>query len=355
MKLLQLLAQEWRRVAKSQARLFSSHIAEKGELITHVAAGERPSLSAIADKLMRIQEGLKNQTTLSASERARLSKEAEHLSEFELGRFLIANQGALSGWWTYYCILGFKKKKITNPVERFLLEEAPIILATRERFGHFQNITRQLIETYSHTTPQIKIATMPGGMAADLLTLKGINPARCQLQFVNIDLDASVFSLAQQLAAEMNCIVPLEFRKEDGWSLKAREEFDVVLSNGLNIYVPEREKVIALYESILKTLKPGGTLVTSALTPPLSMGASCEWRHDEIDKTALARQVGIFAHILKATWSNFCTTEEMFKRLQEAGFADIRVIPDRRNMFPTFIGHKNQSVRQEKSETSYKI
>ncbi|HGC5940592.1 TPA: hypothetical protein ACIZCU_001402 [Legionella pneumophila] len=59
-----------------------------------------------------------------------------------------------------------------------------------------------------------------------------------------------------------------------------------------------------------------------------------------IDQAALARQAGIFAQILQATWSNFCTTDEMTERLTEAGFVDIKVIPDSRNIFPTFVGHK---------------
>lgn len=339
MGLLKCLAQQWRQVPKAKVRFFSRSItAKRGGLLTHIPAEERPSLSDIQERLAHIQSGLQNNTSLSIRERARLSEEAKHLSEFELGRFLIANQGALSGWWTYYCILGFKKKRITHPVERFLLEEAPSILATRERFGHFQSVARQIIETHAQTMPAIKVASLPGGMAADMLTLDlSVDPKRCQLKFVNIDLDASVFDLARELAAEVDCKIPLECRQEDAWSLTSKKEFNLVLSNGLNIYVPEREKVIALYERLLEALKPGGTLVTSALTPPAVQGSKCEWCHDKIDATALARQAGIFAHILQATWSNYCTTEEMIDRLKIAGAVDIQVIPDSRKMFPTFV------------------
>lgn len=341
MKLLQQVAKHWRRWRfKERVRFFSDYIATGG-LLTHVPAIERPSLETVQEKLVRIQAGLQNHATLTAIEKARLSIEAERLSEFELGRFLIANQGALSGWWTYYCILGFRERPITHPVERFLLEEAPTILATRERFGHFQRVMRQVIEEHSRLTSVIKVASIPGGMAADMLTTDvGIDPKRCQLQFVNIDLDASVFALAKKLSEDINTPVPLECRCEDAWSLTAKNEFDLVLSNGLNLYVPERKKVIALYESLLKTLKPGGTLITSALTPPPGLDVVCEWRRDKINSIALARQAGIFAHILQATWSNFCATEEMMARLSEAGIVNIRVIPDSRNMFPTFVGCK---------------
>jgi SAM-dependent methyltransferase len=309
-------------------------------MLTHTPARERFSLNDVNDKLLAIQNGLRDHATLTPHAKMQLSIEAEQLSQTELGRFLITNNGALSGWWTYYCILGYRQSPITNPVEKFLLEEAPTVLATRERFGHFQTVMREVIEKSCHETKPIKMASIPGGMAADLLTLEPtINLNRCQLQFINIDLDEAVFSLAQELAKALNCKIPLECRHEDAWKLSAREEFDLVASNGLNIYVSEREKVIALYASLLKTLKPGGTLVTSTLTPPPNR-AKCEWNMRNIDQPALSRQAGIFAQILQATWSNFCTTDEMVERLTEAGFRNIKVIPDSRNMFPTFVGHK---------------
>lgn len=198
-----------------------------------------------------------------------------------------------------------------------------------------------VIERHCHTTTQpIKMASIPGGMAADLLTLpQNIDVTRCQLQFINIDLDKAVLALSKELAKELACEIPLECRHKDAWNLDANNEFDVVASNGLNVYVPQREKVVALYESFLKALKPGGTLITSALTPPISSSA-CEWNKEKINMDALARQAGIFAHILQATWANYCTTEEMVARLTEAGAVDIKVIPDSANIFPTFVGRK---------------
>lgn len=342
MGLLQQLAKLWYKPStiKSGSRFFSNFVTAPG-MLTHVPSQERPSLKMINEKLTRIQQGIQNHSLLSPSEKIALSNEAKNLSDFELGRFLIANQGALSGWWTYYCILGYKQYKISNPVERFLLEEAPTILATRERFGYFQKAIRQIIKENCCSTPRMKIASIPGGMAADLLTLDlDIDPKKCLVEFVNIDLDSSVFAIAKELAAATKCNIPLNCFCQDAWLLDFKEEFDLVASNGLNIYVPDREKVVALYESIVKTLKPGGALITSALTIPPGREETCEWNFANIDKAALARQAGIFAHILQATWSNFCTTEDMVSRLKEAGIIDIHVIPDSRNMFPTFVGRK---------------
>lgn len=216
-----------------------------------------------------------------------------------------------------------------------------MILATREQFNHFQTIMRKVIDEHCYETQPIKIATIPGGMAADLLTLEPhIDLKRCQLKFINIDLDGAVLSLSKELASTLGCKIPLECRQKDAWTLETENEFDVVTSSGLNPYVPQREKVVALYEGFLKALKPGGTLITSALTPPLS-NPLCEWNKKNINMEALARQAGIFAHILQATWSNYCSTEDMVARLTEAGLVDVKVIPDNANIFPTFVGRKS--------------
>jgi SAM-dependent methyltransferase len=342
MSLLQHLARIWRQPAslKNKDRFFTSS-ASAHKMLTHVPNQERPSFDMIKEKIGRIQCGIQNNLLLSSAEKMALSNEAKKLSEFEFGRFLIANQGGWSGWWTYYCILGYKQYRISNSLDRFLLEEAPTVLATRERFCHFQKVIKQVIDNNCHNTPTMKLASIPGGMAADLLTLDlEIDPKKCRLEFVNIDLDSSVFALAKNLAAVTKCKAAFTCQCQDAWSLDSKNEFDLVASNGLNIYVPERKKVIALYESIIKALKPGGTLVTSALTIPPHRKEPCEWNFANIDQTALARQAGIFAHILQATWSNFCTTQDMIARLTEAGIVDVHVIPDRGNIFPTFVGRK---------------
>lgn len=308
-------------------------------MLTHTPAMERFSLKDIDVHLHAIQNRIDQNATLSPQQKSALHFEAEQLSLSEFGRFLIVNNGALSGWWTYYCILGFQHDVITNPVETFLLEASPVILATRERFQHFQSVLKNVIAQCQSSQP-IKIASIPGGMAADLLTLLPVNPAQQSLlRFVNIDLDAAVFPLSHTLAKQVNCTVPLECRQADAWSLNTHNEFQVICSNGLNIYVPERDKVVALFASFFQALKPGGTLITSALTPPVSQD-NCEWHMEKIDLTALSRQTEIFAQILQAKWANFCTTQDMLARLTEAGFVDIRVIPDTRNIFPTFVSSK---------------
>ena len=104
-------------------------------------------------------------TAFSSDETERLISLVWQLSEFELGRFLIKNQGALSGCWTYYIILGFTESKDLHPLEKMILTTAPTILATRERFHIFQSLLQQHIR--SHAT----VCSIPCGMMADLLTL----------------------------------------------------------------------------------------------------------------------------------------------------------------------------------------
>lgn len=63
----------------------------------------------------------------------------EQLSQFELGRFLLSNKG-LDGYWTSYLIRHGLKQKTLHPLEEWILESAPAVRATRERFVVFQKI-----------------------------------------------------------------------------------------------------------------------------------------------------------------------------------------------------------------------
>lgn len=291
-------------------------------VLTHVPHQERPSLNDIQEKLALIK-----------AKNPQLSEVCDQLSEFELGRFFIANNGALSGWWTYYCILGFKNYAIKNPIEKFILEKAPVVLATRERFTIFQNFAQEIIREKKCIT----VASIPGGLAADMLTL---DVTSSTVKFVSVDLDPHAANLAHKLAKELGNNATLETRCEDAWNLSKDNEFDLIFSNGLNIYVSEREKVVELYKSFLRALKPGGHLITSSLTAPPSVDKNCEWNFAKINAENLAQQVDIFAKILQAKWSNFRSTQEMKNILSEAGFSDIKVVPDSQNIFPTFVGVK---------------
>jgi hypothetical protein len=111
------------------------------------------------------------------------------------------------------------------------------------------------------------------------------------------------------------------------------------VSNGLNIYVDEPERRIALYRSLQQMLVSGGILITSALTWPPGGAKNCEWVLDKVDMEGLQLTQRIYG-LIEPRWSTFCSTAEMTAQLEAAGFANIRVVPDVANMMPTFIAHK---------------
>ncbi|MCH9632232.1 MAG: hypothetical protein S4CHLAM6_05620 [Chlamydiae bacterium] len=76
------------------------------------------------------------------------------LQQFALGRFLIENRG-LNGYWTEYVLRHPENGRLTNlnsngevisQTESFLLNKAPTVLATQERFKIFHTEIQKRIE-----------------------------------------------------------------------------------------------------------------------------------------------------------------------------------------------------------------
>ncbi|MDR3491732.1 MAG: hypothetical protein P4M12_06775, partial [Gammaproteobacteria bacterium] len=148
---------------------------------TH-SSSDKLSKAEITHEMEKIHERLSKHFESEPEKRDAFLKTLEELSEFELGRFLIKNKGALSGYWTWYIILGFNNHQVTSTLEKFILEKAPIILATRERFGIFQPLLTK------HMTSNSVVCSIPCGMMADLLTLQLPENIK-EIRFVGIDLD----------------------------------------------------------------------------------------------------------------------------------------------------------------------
>src|SRR5262245_66313047 len=108
------------------------------------------------------------------------------------------------------------------------------------------------------------MASVPCGVMADLLTLK--YPPGCSIHLAGFDLDDESSSLASKCAAQNG--LPVQLSREDAWKLSACGRFDVLASNGLNIYEPSDDRVTSLYAAFGSAMKPGGLLVTSFLTTP---------------------------------------------------------------------------------------
>lgn len=286
----------------------------------------------ISCEFNQIKERLTTEFKNDTEKLALLLQILEELSQFELGRFLIKNK-SLSGYWTWYIILGFQNQLITSPLEKFIVTKAPTVLATQQRFAIFQSLLIKHIHSHS------SVCSIPCGMMADLLTLN--LPQNIQeVRLVGIDLDSAVFELAKALAKKLNVRHHYEFFKKDAWHLNIEEQFDVITSNGLNIYEKDDSKVIALYREMYLALKNQGHFICSALTLPPTLTHQCEWDMRKINSTDLATASLLFKNILQTTWANFRSSEKTCQQLQEAGFKNIEIIWDKQRMFPTFLAQK---------------
>ena len=253
----------------------------------------------------------------------------QQLSEFGLGQFLIG-RGGLNGYWTHYIISHPEKKheRQLYPLEAFLLNHAPICLATQQRFIHFKAaITLQIANGCS-------FASIPSGLMAEFLDLDYTDIDSFTLH--GFDLDPETLIQAKSYAAEKGLESRCEFHQKDAWSLDAVDEFDLIASNGLTIYEPDDTKVVTLYHKFYNALKKGGTLVTSALEPALEpLGPN-----SQIDpKSALLQKI-LFVDILDVKWQVFRSEELVRAQLSSAGFTQIHVQYDEAHLFPTFIAKK---------------
>ena len=257
----------------------------------------------------------------------------EQLSQFGFGRFLLQNRG-INGYWTHYLLTHPWQNDYVyaNEMEKFLLSESPSILATQERFKIF------LRENQKAVTNDAQLACIPSGMMGELFYLDFMNIE--DIALIGIDYDSNTLEDAKRLAKNKNLLPWSNFRHMDAWSMDIEDRYHLISSNGLNIYEPDNNKVVALYKKLYTALKKGGKLVTSFLTPPPGISDSCEWNMNEVSLENLQRQKVIFSDILYVKWQCFRTTIQTKEQLLSVGFSDIRFYPDKANIFPTVVAIK---------------
>ncbi|ASQ47362.1 SAM-dependent methyltransferase [Legionella clemsonensis] len=262
------------------------------------------------------------------------------LQQFDFGRFLIQNQG-INGYWTHYITThpfhGRKTGKNNreepfSPLEIFLLDKAPIIVATQERFEIF------LRENQKAVREGATLACIPCGTMSELLYLQ-LQQSK-NIRLLGFDYDRDTFADAHKLAEKLKISHPLELHHADAWHLGIQEEFDLISSNGLTIYEPDEERVLALFEGFYQALKPGGKLVTSFLTPPPVLTEQCEWDMSSINSHDLQLQRTLFVDILKVKFQCYRSTEQTRKQLKVAGFINMEFFYDRAKLFPTVVAYK---------------
>ena len=250
------------------------------------------------------------------------------LCSFDWGKFLLLNKG-LNGYWTAYAILNGLKKQGLSRLERWMLNRAPVIKATQERYHIFKHLLQSYLKN------DIKCLSVPCGLMDDLLSLDytGID----EYTLVGIDLDQNSLDLALENAVqhELNHV---SFIRKNAWCLECYNEYDVLTSNGLNIYEPDDKRVIALYQQFYNALKPGGVLITSFLTPPPQLSSESSWLN--YNAKDLLKQKAIFSDIIEANWQVYRTEQQTHQQLEAAGFCVYDIIYDTQGMFPTVVAKK---------------
>lgn len=305
-----------------------SHSIKKSRLISHSTSPVEMS-ELLQTKIKEItQQG--DKPYVSVQQQIEL---LHQLAEFDFGRFLLQNKG-INGYWTHYMLTYPWREKQTHEtsLEKFILGRAPLLLATQERFQLFLTENQKVVDNNK------KLACIPCGMMGELLYLDFSTIKNIYL--IGIDYDASTFEDAKQLAKEKALLPFTTFHELDAWDLNVKNEFDLLSSNGLTIYEPDNNKIIALYQQFYNALKPNGKFVTSFLTPPPGFTDHCEWKMDKINSQDLLLQKIIFVDILNAKFQCYRSTQETKEQLESVGFKNICFIPDKANLFPTVTATK---------------
>lgn len=252
------------------------------------------------------------------------------LQKFELGKYILENKG-LNAYATQQIIFPKEKHLISNDIEYFLLYQSPVVLATRERFDVFQRESTKIVADYK------KLASIPCGLMDDLLGLnyRGVK----ELSIVGVDLDfESLHLAAKNIAGYAHRDIYIDLVQRDAFNLNCLEQFDLICSNGLNIYEPSRFRLLQLYRQFYKALKNGGKLITSFLTPPPTAAADSPWQNFNLEHVMLDK--AIFADIIGAKFLNFCSAESFTELLNESGFKNMEIIYDKQKIFPTAVAWK---------------
>lgn len=255
----------------------------------------------------------------------------DQLTAFELGCSLIKNRG-LNGYWTSYVVLfpHTQRSNTLSPLEEWVLTRCPVVKATQERFDIFQKVLQAQLK------PQMTLASIPCGFMDVLLGLDYKNTPDVTL--TGIDYDLSAITQAQENAKAYDLEAQCHFLQRDAWDLRIQEGHDLIVSNGLNFYESDDNRVILLYKEFYKALKPKGQLVISFLTPPPALSPSSPWRN--IDPEDGILQKLLLSDILQIKWQVFRTEAVMQSHLEEAGFKLLSITNDSQGMMPTILAQK---------------
>lgn len=264
----------------------------------------------------------------------------EELSSFPLGRFFLERKGA-DGYWTDY-IINYPNTPLPSGelpekdnlcfIEDFILNRCPLTLATRERFKIFQ----KEIQLFAHE--KMTFASIPCGVMRDLLGLDYSKYSSFSL--IGVDLDSTSLGHAKNLARKQGILEKVQFIQEDAWHLDLDGKIELITSNGLNVYIPDPVKVLALYKKFYELLKDGGKLIAGVLTNPPYDSTLSEWNSGLLSEEDILMERILFQDILGSKWRNFRSLNEMIQDFYTAGFSNVEILADKYNIFPTVIAEK---------------
>ncbi|KTC85277.1 SAM-dependent methyltransferase [Legionella cincinnatiensis] len=247
------------------------------------------------------------------------------LASFSLGRFLLHNRG-LNGYWTSYIFRNNPDQEQAIELESWLLNKSLYVMA-RERFYTFQEEIRKRLKS------NMTLASIPSGLMDDLLFLD--YSSYHNIHLVGIDADSESLNFARQNAHEQGFSnEQITLMQKDAWDLAIESEFDLLTSNGLNMYESCEKRLVALYQSFYKALKPEGTLVISFIPPPPQNVESL------ISPENFLKERAIFGDIVQINYLNFCTEENMKIQLQAAGFTIESIQYNEKGMAPVVVAKK---------------
>ncbi|MFI0433821.1 MAG: hypothetical protein ACH36H_11860 [Candidatus Nanopelagicales bacterium] len=266
--------------------------------------------------------------------REQLLADLELWQQCDLGRWMLVHHG-WNAHWTRYCI-GYDRDDadVTNPVERFFLTETPAVAATRQRWAIMSRIAAELLPTGGMGM------SVPCGLMDDLVLLPNASSAT----LVGLDLDAEAVEQAAESAAghgltDVVCAVGdawepqrahVTFGDAATYTRAVEGGVDLLMSNGLNIYVEEDDQVVDLYRAFRGLVRPGGSLVVSALTTP------AEWDLSGVPREVSRRSLGL-SLINDVQWANYRPVDTTIAQLNAAGFEVRDVQYDQGRVFPAFV------------------
>lgn len=267
---------------------------------------------------------------------------AEEAARSEIGRFLLCSRGL--NWRTtdllfdpvYHEALRAQERDRVLPLfDKLAFFIFPLFLATQERAG----IHRK--QTQAHLRNGAVLASLPCGRMRDLLTLDFTSFAGVRL--VGIDKDPEALQGARSFALETLAVTPLhgtvEYRLGDAMQAgmttpPSRDEFDLVTSSGLNIYLTD-EQCVFFYRHIYEAMKPGSRFITGHILPP------AEYRWERINRGHWELQAVALTVLIGALWESLVKPKEAVQgQLEAAGFRDVEILPDTQRIFPTFVSRK---------------